>query len=101
MDFIRLSNSNTDFNGIMRQISENIRDVNNLGFDFDLRYSFDKKLFIGGNFTYQNLRNATEREPGKEEISVFYKDRIPNIPYLYGSAEISYRIKDLLSNSRH
>lgn len=95
MDFIRLSNSNTDFNGIMRQVSENIRDVNNMGFDFDLRYSFDKKLFIGGNFTYQNLRNGTEREPGKEEISVFYKDRIPNIPYLYGSAEISYMIKDL------
>jgi len=94
-DYIRYVLSNEDFQGNIRQTPQNQRDVNNVGFDFDLRYSYDKKIFIGGNLTYQNLRNQTKFETSKTDISIFYKDRIPNMPYLFGSAEASYVVKNL------
>lgn len=98
-DYIRYVLSNEDFQGKIRQTPQNQRDVNNLGADIDIRYSYNKRIFIGGNLTYQNLTNQTKYETSKTDISAFYKDRIPNMPYLFGSAEISYVMKDLFAKN--
>lgn len=94
-DYIRYVLSSVNFDGVIRQVAQNQRDVSNLGFDMEIRYSFDKKLFLGGNVTYQNLRNQTKYETSTTDVSIFYKDRIPNIPYLFGTADVSYAWKNI------
>jgi len=90
-DFIRYVLSAVNFDGVIRQVAQNQRDVSNLGFDAEIRYTFDNRLLVGGNATYQNLRNRTKYETSSTDVSIFYKDRLPNIPYLFGSADIGYR----------
>ncbi|WP_437920288.1 TonB-dependent receptor plug domain-containing protein [Sphingobacterium sp. LRF_L2] len=95
-DFIRYVNSATNNNGNMMQTAQNQRDVNNLGGDLELHYSYARKLHIVGNITYQNLRNQTEYETSSTDVSIFYKDRLPNIPYLFGNADVSYQWNNVL-----
>ena len=72
---------------------DNLGSVTNLGFETEVRYSYLDKLAIGGNLTYQNLRNDVQYVDGQE--SVVYRDRIPNMPYLYGNADASYNFNNL------
>ena len=90
-DFIRQSlNKNQS-----KQIMDNLVSVRNLGVEAEVRYSFNSKFSLGANATYQNLRNNTKYEEGQTEVSVVYKDRIPNEPYLFGSADASYSFFNL------
>ncbi len=82
-DFIR-PNQNANKT---HQVMVNQRDVYNLGFNGEARYSFGRLLSVGANMTYQNLRNNTQYEEGDTRESQVYKDRIPNMPYLFGNAD--------------
>ncbi|MDX1426301.1 MAG: TonB-dependent receptor [Salegentibacter mishustinae] len=85
-DFIRPRlNQNQVF-----QVMDNLADVTNLGLEAEARYSYKDKLSAGANLTYQNLRNNTRFESGQTRESIVYRDRIPNIPYLYGNADATY-----------
>ncbi len=95
-DFIRYVNSSSNNNGNMAQVAQNQRDVNNLGGDIELHYSFDRRLNVRGSLTYQNLRNQTKYETSSTDVSIFYKDRLPNIPYLFGHGDISYEWENVL-----
>ena len=75
------------------QIMDNLGGVTNLGFETEIRYSYLRKFSIGANLTYQELRNDTKYVDGQK--SVVYRDRIPNMPYLYGNADASYSINNL------
>lgn len=97
-DYIRYVLSSVNFDGAVRQVAQNQRDVNNFGFDVEARYSYNQRLFIGGNITYQNLRNMTKYETSTTDVSIFYKDRLPNIPFLFGTADASYTWQNLLFN---
>ncbi|QNF32226.1 TonB-dependent receptor [Adhaeribacter swui] len=90
-DFIRarLNNNQT------MQVMENLFDVTNAGVDGEIRYSYKGFLNAGLNLTYQNLRNNTKFEEGQTQESVVYRDRIPNMPYLFGNADASVFIQDL------
>ena len=79
------------------QIMDNLGSVTNLGFETEVRYSYLDKLTIGGNLTYQNLRNDVQFVEGQE--SAVYRDRIPNMPYLYGNADASYSFNNLWDNN--
>ncbi|MCD7938365.1 MAG: TonB-dependent receptor [Tannerellaceae bacterium] len=69
--------------------------VRNLGIDMEARYFYGKKFGVGGNFTWQNLVNMERYQSGGVKESVTYKDRMPNVPYLFSNADATYNIHDL------
>jgi outer membrane cobalamin receptor len=77
------------------QVMTNQRDVINLGFNAEIRYSYLRFLTAGINMTYQNLRNNTEYEEGSDRKSTVYQDRIPNMPYLFGNGDIHLFLPDI------
>src|SRR5699024_9727107 len=81
-------------NGVLRPGNE--AKVKNRGVEFTLEYRYADWLSIGGNLTYQNLRNKLKYKSGKEDVSTIYNDRIPNRPYLYGGADAVVSLKELL-----
>lgn len=95
-DFIRYVNSASNNNGNMTQMAQNQRDVNNLGGDLEIHYAYNQRFNISGSLTYQNLRNNTKYETSTTDVSIFYKDRLPNIPYLFGHGDISYEWRNVL-----
>lgn len=84
-DFIRPSLNNNQ----TKQVMGNLADVTNLGFESEIRYSFKQLFTAGVNVTYQNLRNNTRFEQGQTMQSPLFRDRIPNMPYLFGNADAS------------
>lgn len=84
-DFIRPSMQTNQ----RKQTNLNQADVTNMGVDAEVRYSYKQLFTAGFNATYQNLRNNTRFETGQKNISPLYRDRIPNMPYLFGNADAS------------
>jgi outer membrane receptor protein involved in Fe transport len=85
----RLNNNQT------KQVMDNLADVTNLGFDGEVRYSYKQRLTAGFNLTYQNLRNNTRFEDGYVTESSLYRDRIPNMPFLFGNADASLFLRNV------
>lgn len=73
----------------------NLRDVVNNGVDGEIRYSYKKMFTAGVNLTYQNIRNNTKFEGNSTTVSPVYKDRIPNMPYLFGNANASVSFENV------
>jgi hypothetical protein len=72
--------------------------VRNIGVDAELRYYYKNKFTIGGNVTYQDLRDIERYKAsssGGTVESLSYKIRIPNMPYFFGNADAAYYIHDL------
>lgn len=78
-------------------VADNLNGVSNLGFETELRYSYKQLFMIEANATYQDIRNEMKYEPGFTGISPVYKDRIPNIPFLYGHGSASLFFNDLFA----
>ncbi|WP_202183028.1 TonB-dependent receptor [Chitinophaga solisilvae] len=74
----------------------NLASVTNMGLDGEIRYSYKQFLTAGVNATYQNLRNNTRIEQGQKEESSLYRDRIPNMPFLFGNADASLFFRNVL-----
>jgi outer membrane receptor protein involved in Fe transport len=89
-DFIR----NQALGATSRYVNQ--RDVLSTGLESELRYSWKQRYFISINGTYQNIINNTEFEDGRK--SNVYKDRIPNIPYLFGNLTFESRYRDVLDS---
>jgi len=96
-DFIR----NTLFTNQVDSYSVNLGQMTNYGVDGEVRYSYRNRFTAGFNMTYQNLRNMTEYEPNQNYVSPFYKDRIPNIPYLFGNVDATVFFNDLFKNGNN
>lgn len=90
-DFIR----NTLFTNQVDSYSVNLGKMTNYGVDGEIRYSYRKRFTSGFNMTYQNLRNMTKYEPEQTIVSWFYKDRIPNIPYMFGNVDATVFFNDV------
>lgn len=69
--------------------------VSTMGGDFEARYSYKNALTVGGNITYQNIRNKERYSPTGQEL-IYYNDRLPNAPYLFGSLDLGYSFRDLI-----
>lgn len=82
-DFIR---EKLDVNQV-RTVMENRASVTNMGVDGEIRYSFKRLFTAGANLSYHNFRNNTKYETENSNVSPTYRDRLPNIPYLYGNAD--------------
>ena len=89
-DFIRprLNNNQT------MQVMDNLYSVTNMGIEGEVRWTYKSMLSAGANITYQNLRNNTEFEEGQTIPSVVYRDRVPNMPYLFGNGDVSVMWQD-------
>ena len=90
-DFIynRLNNNQTKI------IADNREGVRTLGADAEVRYSYKNWLSAGTTFTYQYLQNLQQYEPGYNGVSPVYLDRMPNIPYMFGNADVSASFRDV------
>ncbi len=96
-DFIyyRLNNNQTML------VADNLDGVSNLGGEGEIRYSYKNFLTAGANFTYQNIRNQRKYEPGYTGISPVYKDRMPNLPFMFGNADLSFFLRDIGRTGNH
>lgn len=90
-DYIRRSTNND--NG--RASSKNDGGVRNLGGDFGIRYTFGNFFFVGGNFSYIDMRSMTRYVTGTQRESKNYKERIPALPYMYGNGEAGITLRNL------
>ncbi|MDR1342534.1 MAG: carboxypeptidase-like regulatory domain-containing protein [Prevotellaceae bacterium] len=70
--------------------------VRNLGFDVEARYFYGRAFSAGGNFTFQDIRNMERYAVGGREL-IYYKDRMPNVPYLFGNVDASYHLNGLFA----
>ncbi len=95
-DFIRPSLSRGQAYRIQQMV--NLRDVDNKGVEGSIRYSFKNIFRVGANISYQHLINQTKYEGGAGDIiSIVYKDRLPNMPYLFGNADAAYTFRKIFS----
>ncbi|MBB5437429.1 outer membrane receptor protein involved in Fe transport [Pedobacter sp. AK017] len=76
-------------------VADNREGVSTWGGDAEIRYSYKDWLSAGSTFTYQFLRNLQKYEPNYSAVSPLYLDQMPNIPYLYGNADISVSLKNV------
>ncbi len=96
-DFIRARLNN---NQVM-QVMDNLFNVTNIGVSGEANYSYKNTFSIGTNFTYQNLRNNTKFVGGQTTENILYRDRVPNMPYLYGNLDASYAFVSPLNQKHH
>lgn len=92
-DFIRLDQSVAGANRKM----ENKGKVRTEGIEGELTYSFKKTLFVSVNGTFQSIIDKQEYEQssgltGGVTKNITYGFRLPNIPYLFGNANIGYNL---------
>jgi outer membrane receptor protein involved in Fe transport len=69
--------------------------VRNIGLDIEARYFYRNCFSIGGNFTWQDMRNREKYTPTGQTL-IYYNDRMPNIPFLFGNLDVSYTLFNLL-----
>ncbi|MDO4228807.1 MAG: TonB-dependent receptor [Capnocytophaga sp.] len=73
---------------------ENLGKVFSKGVDLELRYNWDKKLFVNITGSYFDARfNLQYNEYGIEYF--YYGSRLRNAPYLTGNANAEYILKDV------
>ncbi len=87
-DFIR----NQPLGATSRYVNQ--RDVISSGTEAEIRYTWKQSYFIIINGTWQNIINNTEFEDGRK--SNVYKDRIPNIPWLFGNLTVGSRYRNVI-----
>ncbi|WP_417885391.1 TonB-dependent receptor [Zunongwangia sp.] len=74
-------------------IYENVAAMNNYGVEAQLRYNYKNKLSLTANITHQELRNNNPE-------SIFYRSRIPNMPFTYGNANATYTIHHVFGENQ-
>jgi outer membrane cobalamin receptor len=70
--------------------------VRNLGVDLEARYFYKKNFSAGGNFSVQDIRNQEQYSITGQEL-IYYKDRMPNVPYFFGNADLNYNLEQLFA----
>lgn len=74
----------------------NIGAVHNTGLDTEVRYYYKNKFMVGGNLTYQDMRDKQRYRSNTGNVAnLTYNDRIPNVPYLFGNADAAYYLHNL------
>lgn len=59
------------------------------GINASVRYGFKNWLSIGGNFTRMDVRDNQEMAIGTTQPNLAYKERMPNIPYMFADSDIT------------
>ncbi|MEQ6118105.1 TonB-dependent receptor [Reichenbachiella sp. MALMAid0571] len=70
------------------------------GIDLSMGYTHREHWVLSVNGTYLDLRDNSKWRNGQVGVeSSQYKVRLPNQPYLFGNASLSYRNEELFSNN--
>ncbi len=81
-------------------VHENIGSVRALGGEFQAKYSFKEMIFFEVNTTYQHLINTVKyAPPGTQIPNYVYKYQLPNLPFLYGNADLDFRFKNVITKN--
>ena len=70
--------------------------VQTLGYNLSVRYNYSKWLSIGANFTQMDVRDNMPTALGSSVANLSYKERMPNVPYIFADSDISFYWNDLL-----
>ncbi len=68
-----------------------------MGYSLSLRYNYSKWLSIGAHFTQMDTRDNMPTAIGSNAPNIAYKERMPNIPYMFADADISFYYNDLFA----
>ncbi|ADY53913.1 TonB-dependent receptor plug [Pseudopedobacter saltans DSM 12145] len=88
-------------NNQSKLVADNRDGVRTFGGDAEVRYSYKEWLSTGLSATYQFIQNMQKREPGYTIVSPLYKDQMPNIPYLFGNADVSFSLHNIGKQGNH
>ena len=69
----------------------NYGNVHTKGFNASLRYDFNHRLSVGGNFTRMEVIDNQKTIMGSAGKNICYGERMPNIPYQFADADATYR----------
>ncbi len=64
--------------------------VKTLGVSISARYHFSKWLSVGGNFTQMNVRDNMRTAQGSTVPNIAYKERMPNLPYMFADSDVNF-----------
>ena len=71
--------------------------VKTWGVTFSARYSFGTWLSLGGNISYMDVRDNMPIAIGTTSMpNLGYKDRMPNIPYLFADMDVTFTWHDCI-----
>lgn len=83
----------------VKYIADNRDGVRTVGADAEFRYNYKDWLTAGATATWQYLQNLQKYDliPGTNTFvpSEVYKDQMPNIPYLFGNADLGITLKNV------
>ena len=70
--------------------------VDNKGFNAEAKYYYKKRLNIGANLSYHDLKFKNKYDPGDsgEKVSLSYNTRVPNNPYLFANGFVNLNLSD-------
>jgi len=81
---------------------ENLGKVRTVGFEGGINYRWKKMILAGANITYQNIRDKQKYETNSDSYvgaeqteNITYDKRVPNIPYLFGNANLGLRFQNV------
>lgn len=73
---------------------QNVSAVHIKGLEGEVRYSWKRNLQCMANISWQDARDQRQyKEDGK--LSATYLNRVPNRPWLFGTAEVNYTFHDV------
>ena len=82
----------TEKEGMMQY--QNVPAVHIKGLEGEVRYSWKRNLQCMANVSWQDARDQRQyKEDGK--LSATYLNRVPNRPWLFGTAEVNYTFHDV------
>ena len=84
-----------NLNGIIGASYLNYGKVATRGFNVSLRYDFNKRLSLGANFTDMSIRDRQKTILGSSGVNVSYGQMMPNVPYIFADADLSYRWRNV------
>ena len=59
------------------------------GFNIALRYNYGGWISVGGSFSQMNVRDNMKTALGSSAPNIAYKQRMPNIPYLFADSDVT------------
>ena len=64
--------------------------VKTLGVSVSARWNWSKWISLGGNFTQMNVRDNMPTAMGTTAPNLGYKQRMPNLPYMFADSDINF-----------
>lgn len=84
--------------GLLQNKYVNFGKMKTIGAEIEIKADVTNWLYLWGNVTYQDLRDARKHEPGSTAKNPTYWCRMPNVPYLYANAGIELHKANLFGS---